>query len=123
MRTTIYVQIDQKLMRQTDVNSWADVPTAILRAELQRRQDGSEAERPACGSGKRGAYNTPIHVGALILILALSTIGMVHVEFPFGQWANKYIQRVPFPSSSAGILASPYHTTSSSSRGTSEPVF
>jgi hypothetical protein len=57
----------------TDVMTIADLPIEILRAELRRRQDG--ADRPACGSGKRGAYNTPIHVFALILILSLSTIG------------------------------------------------
>ncbi|KAF2187619.1 Zinc/iron permease [Zopfia rhizophila CBS 207.26] len=51
---------------------WTDIPTHLLRAELLRRQ---QDERPACGSkGGRGSYNTPIHVFALILILALSTV-------------------------------------------------
>lgn len=62
-----------------DVLTISDLPIDILRAELARRQDG--ADRPACGSGKRGAYNTPIHVFALVLILALSTIGITpHVS-------------------------------------------
>ncbi|KAI9734792.1 MAG: hypothetical protein M1818_006779 [Claussenomyces sp. TS43310] len=52
--------------------SWSNIPTALLQAELDRRQD--EAAKPACGSGKKGSYNTPAHVFALILILALSTI-------------------------------------------------
>lgn len=53
--------------------SWTDIPTHLLRAELQRRQ---AQERPACGTkGGRGYYNTPLHVFALILILALSTAG------------------------------------------------
>jgi zinc transporter 1/2/3 len=50
---------------------WSEVPTALLHAELARRQnDGSD--RPACGSSKSSNYNTTIHVGALILILVLS---------------------------------------------------
>ncbi len=32
--------------------------------------------QPACGSGQhKGSYNTPLHVGALIIILVLSTLG------------------------------------------------
>ncbi|KAF2682758.1 Zinc/iron permease [Lentithecium fluviatile CBS 122367] len=51
--------------------SWTDMPTHLLQAELFRRQ---QDERPMCGTkGGRGHYNTPIHVFALILILALST--------------------------------------------------
>ncbi|CAI6278507.1 unnamed protein product [Periconia digitata] len=50
---------------------WVDVPTHLLRAELLRRDQN---ERPECGTkGSRGSYNTPIHVFALLLILALST--------------------------------------------------
>jgi hypothetical protein len=60
----------------TDIRSWADVPTAILQSELARRQDRETLERPACGGKNKGSYNTPIHVGALILILTLSTIGV-----------------------------------------------
>ena len=53
---------------------WADIPLDILRAELQRRQ--TDAEKPQCGTkGRRGEYNTGIHVFALVLILVLSTGG------------------------------------------------
>jgi zinc transporter 1/2/3 len=53
--------------------NWIDVPTHVLHAELARRQQN---EKPECGTkGGRGHYNTPIHVFALILILALSTAG------------------------------------------------
>src|SRR5256884_9673490 len=53
--------------------SWTDIPTHMLRAELLRRQAN---ERPVCGTkGGRGSYNTPLHVFALFLILALSTAG------------------------------------------------
>ncbi|KAI8957594.1 Zinc/iron permease [Daldinia sp. FL1419] len=59
--------------------SWASVPTHLLLAELSKRQHGhggstTEAEKPACGSGERGAYNTALHVFALFLILSLSTL-------------------------------------------------
>ncbi|KAF2874999.1 ZIP zinc transporter-domain-containing protein [Massariosphaeria phaeospora] len=51
--------------------SFADVPTHLLRAELHRRQTDGQ---PTCGTKSgRGAYNTPLHVFALVLILALST--------------------------------------------------
>jgi hypothetical protein len=52
---------------------WTEIPTAVLLAELERRQD--EPTKPACGGIERGAYDTPAHVAALILILSLSTIG------------------------------------------------
>jgi zinc transporter 1/2/3 len=62
----------------TDLPIWADVPTALLRAELLRREDGGSEQPPACGSGHvKGSYNTPLHVGALILVLTLSTLGML----------------------------------------------
>lgn len=35
----------------------------------------SDNAKPACGSIKQGAYNTPLHVMALFLILVLSTLG------------------------------------------------
>lgn len=61
---------------------WSDIPTALLRAELERRQNGSG--KPACGSGRtRGTYNTSLHVGALILILVLSTAGKSLPPFYF----------------------------------------
>jgi hypothetical protein len=59
---------------------WVDIPTHLLRAELLRRQEQGrqEQERPACGTkGNRGYYNTPLHVFALILILTVSTAGML----------------------------------------------
>jgi zinc transporter 1/2/3 len=54
--------------------SLTEVPFALLRGELERRQNG--ITKPSCGSGSaRGTYNTPLHVFALFLILVLSTIG------------------------------------------------
>ncbi|KAL8998199.1 MAG: hypothetical protein Q9169_002684 [Polycauliona sp. 2 TL-2023] len=51
--------------------SWANVPTAILQAEIARRDD--TPTKPACGSGKSTkAYDTPLHFFALLLILGLS---------------------------------------------------
>lgn len=51
---------------------WASISTEYLRAELERRTE--IAEKPKCGSGSKGSYNTSAHVFALILILVLSTI-------------------------------------------------
>ena len=56
-----------------EIQSWADVPTSLLRAELIRRQ--ADQDRPTCGSGTIGTYNTPLHVAGLILILAVSVAG------------------------------------------------
>ncbi|KAF1840380.1 Zinc/iron permease [Cucurbitaria berberidis CBS 394.84] len=54
--------------------SWTEVPTHLLHAELRRRQQQQQQERPTCGTkGNHGKYNTPLHVFALFLILALST--------------------------------------------------
>lgn len=50
--------------------AWSNVPTRLLLAELSRRDDA----RPECGSGKRGSYDTAIHVFALFLILTLSCL-------------------------------------------------
>ncbi|OTA68737.1 Zinc/iron permease [Hypoxylon sp. EC38] len=61
---------------QEDI-SWPSVPTHLLLAELSKRHGGSsnhDAERPACGSGDRGAYDTGLHVFALFLILSLSVL-------------------------------------------------
>jgi hypothetical protein len=55
---------------------WSSIPTELLLAELSRRDDAQQ--RPACGSGKKGSYDTGIHVFALFLILALSTLGVLH---------------------------------------------
>ncbi|KAF1996705.1 Zinc/iron permease [Amniculicola lignicola CBS 123094] len=69
--------------------SWTDIPTHLLRAELLRRQVD---ERPACGTkGGRGHYNTPLHVFALFLILALSTAAC---SFPI---VVKRFPNVPVP--------------------------
>lgn len=54
---------------------WADIPLDVLRSELARRQAAGD-ERPSCGSRDgKNSYNTPAHVAALFLILALSTLG------------------------------------------------
>lgn len=56
----------------------SDIPAAVLRAELVRRNEVGDAddEKATCGSTRSGAYNTPAHVMALFLILVLSTLGM-----------------------------------------------
>lgn len=54
----------------------AEIPAHILHAELLRRQQDNDAGRPKCETkGGKGHYNTPLHVFALFLILALSTAG------------------------------------------------
>lgn len=53
--------------------SWSNIPTEALLVELSRRDDGQS--RPECGSGRRGSYDTAIHVFALFLILVLSCLG------------------------------------------------
>lgn len=55
------------------VLSAAEIPSSLLRRELERRQN--EGERPECGSDSDGSYNMPLHVFALVLILVLSTVG------------------------------------------------
>ncbi|KAH6651372.1 Zinc/iron permease [Chaetomium tenue] len=62
----------EKLGLRADDPRWSSIPTDLLLAELARRDDANE--RPACGSGKKGSYDTGIHVFALFLILALSTL-------------------------------------------------
>ncbi|KAK4116082.1 Zinc/iron permease [Canariomyces notabilis] len=61
-------------MRNARANEpqWSSIPTELLLAELSRRGDADD--RPACGSGKRGSYDTGLHVFALFLILFLSTL-------------------------------------------------
>ncbi len=56
--------------------SWDDVPTAVLQAQLARRQDTA---LPSCGSTNKGTYNTSIHVFALVLILLVSVAGSYSV--------------------------------------------
>jgi hypothetical protein len=51
-----------------------NLPLDLLHAELRRRQE--TPEKPECGTrGKQGSYSTGLHVFALFLILALSTLG------------------------------------------------
>ncbi|KAK3342008.1 Zinc/iron permease [Lasiosphaeria hispida] len=52
--------------------SWSSIPTHQLLAELSKRDDADN--HPQCGSGKMGAYSTGLHVFALFLILAVSTL-------------------------------------------------
>ncbi|KAJ5936432.1 Zinc/iron permease [Penicillium verhagenii] len=62
----------------------SEIPESYLRAELQRRDaTGSldSVETPSCGSQSQGAYNTPLHVMALFLILGLSTFVLAR-RFP-----------------------------------------
>ena len=61
-----------------DRSAWSSIPTDLLLAELSRRDDTTS--RPECGSGKKGSYDTGIHVFALFLILTLSTLGMMLTE-------------------------------------------
>lgn len=42
---------------------------------MKEEQVNGSGVRPACGSSKKGEYNTPLHVFALVLILVLSTGG------------------------------------------------
>lgn len=69
----------------------SSIPRDILLAELAKRENADS--RPQCGSGKKGSYDTALHVFALVLILALSTLG----TFFFGGG----------PSSTLGIPANP----------------
>ncbi|KAK1990652.1 ZIP zinc transporter [Colletotrichum falcatum] len=67
-----------------DAASWASIPTELLLAELSKRHGhggsnaeaaaAAEATKPKCGSSSKESYDTALHIGALILILALSTI-------------------------------------------------
>ncbi|KAJ5675863.1 hypothetical protein N7462_008760, partial [Penicillium macrosclerotiorum] len=70
------------------------IPESLLREELQRRNvarsSGSD-DAPSCGSRERGAYNTPLHVMALFLILGLSTLAC---SFPV---LARRFPRLPIP--------------------------
>ncbi|KAJ0165762.1 Zinc-regulated transporter 2 [Colletotrichum tanaceti] len=66
-----------------DAASWASIPTEFILAELSKRHGhagvdrdaaNANATKPQCGSSRKDSYDTPLHIGALILILALSTI-------------------------------------------------
>lgn len=83
-----------------------DVPLALLRAELERRSvsgsmlerspakeedgDNADSDGDTCGSETRSglSYNTPVHVGALFLILILSTLGEFGVYLPHSSEAK-----------------------------------
>lgn len=55
--------------------AFADIPLHLLRAEIVRRQNDGDSEKPECGSSTTiRNYNTPLHVFALFLILFLSTL-------------------------------------------------
>ncbi|CAK7230984.1 hypothetical protein SCUCBS95973_007758 [Sporothrix curviconia] len=60
------------------MDDFASLSTHVLRAELARRMGGEDPDsnmpRPECGSGKRGNYETGLHVFALFLILTISTL-------------------------------------------------
>ncbi|KGO65726.1 Zinc/iron permease [Penicillium italicum] len=68
----------------------SEIPDALLQAELLRRDRASD-DTPACGSKQRGAYNTPLHVMALFLILGLSTFAC---SFPV---LARRFPRLPIP--------------------------
>ncbi|KAJ0303832.1 hypothetical protein COL516b_006272 [Colletotrichum fioriniae] len=72
-----------------DAASWASIPTEFLLAELSKRHGppvtnaeaaAAEATKPQCGSSRKESYDTALHIGALILILALSTICKRHLS-------------------------------------------
>jgi len=71
----------------------SSIPLSLLRAELTRRQQpDASSTRPACGSGgAHHAYNLPLHVAALFLILLLSTLAC---SFPL---VVRRFPRLPIP--------------------------
>jgi hypothetical protein len=95
------------------VHAWSDIPTALLQAELAKRQDATAPAKPECGTKKRGSYDTPLHVGALILILTLSTLGTAD--------PSQLLQHCPTANSSHSLCVShhrpPLPQTSHSSPG------
>ncbi|KAI0023842.1 Zinc/iron permease [Xylariomycetidae sp. FL0641] len=91
-----------ELLSRNDV-SWSSIPTDFLLAELSRRQDGNEGpSKPVCGSGDRGAYDTPLHVFALVLILALSTLSCGFPLFSRQKSAGRYTNNIVFLSQHFG---------------------
>ncbi|KAL9597082.1 MAG: hypothetical protein Q9219_005365 [cf. Caloplaca sp. 3 TL-2023] len=76
--------------RLQDPTTWTDIPTAVLQAEITRRQDAPT--KPACGSGHTTkAYDTPLHFFALVLILGLSVAAC---SFPI---IARRFPRLPIP--------------------------
>jgi zinc transporter 1/2/3 len=53
-------------------DTWANIPSHILRSELARRANETTT-RPTCGGNQTTKYNTTIHVIALIIVLVVST--------------------------------------------------
>ncbi|KAJ0122619.1 ZIP family zinc transporter [Diaporthe amygdali] len=62
--------MDNLTQLATDI-SWSSLPTEWLLAELAKRDDVADS-KPQCGSGRKGSYDTFMHVFALVLILALT---------------------------------------------------
>lgn len=78
--------------------AWS-IPTEMLRAELARRaadEEAGQVVRPVCGSGKKGTYETGLHVFALFLILMISTLGMCNCSYG--------MERHPLEASSVSLL-------------------
>ncbi|GKT42955.1 zinc-regulated transporter 2 [Colletotrichum spaethianum] len=88
-----------------DAASWASIPTELLLAELSKRHGhavanaevagaaaaaaAADAAKPQCGSSRKESYDTALHIGALILILALSTIcSPTHTEAMMAHWGG-----------------------------------
>ena len=58
-------------------NDLRSISIELLKAELLRRDEDNGTNKPTCGTtGKRGTYNVPIHVLAVLIIFVLSTIGV-----------------------------------------------
>lgn len=100
---------------------WSAIPTEALLAELARRDDTDG--KPKCGSGKKGYYDTGLHVFALILILVVSTLCM-HALSLSQLWgfipANlRRKQHAHFHSSPDGARKARNRARPSSSRNTS----
>jgi hypothetical protein len=71
-----YTDLRSHRLTETDGSNGflTNLPLDLLHAELRRRQE--TPEKPECGTrDKRGSYSTGLHVFALFLILALSTLG------------------------------------------------
>ncbi|KAH7363500.1 zinc-regulated transporter 2 [Plectosphaerella cucumerina] len=83
--------------RRDDASSWANIPTELLLSELTRRREaGDDNAKPQCGSGKRGSYDTTLHVGALVLILCLSTISCGIPLLPRRSSSGRLQKRIVF---------------------------
>ncbi|KAL4798147.1 UV radiation resistance protein and autophagy-related subunit 14-domain-containing protein [Aspergillus venezuelensis] len=78
---------------QSSASALSVVPDALLLAEISRRNvyRDSDESKPTCGSVRQGAYNTPLHVMALFLILLLSTLAC---SFPI---VARRFPRLPIP--------------------------